>query len=124
MYIVEDSGPVRERLFRVIEAISGRRPVGWSGGATKAVSEIRKLKPRTVVLDLELDEGSGWDVLRQTRSDSVRPRFIVFSNQADAATRRRALELGAAQFFDKTSEFDEFLATIQELQESRTNECS
>ncbi|MBM3740264.1 MAG: response regulator [Acidobacteria bacterium] len=117
VFVVEDSRLLRERLASVIKEIPG---LAWSGAAADAphaCGEIERLRPGLVILDLQLERGSGWDVLAALNRLPDPPRVIVLTNHADEEHRQRSLERGAAYFFDKSTGLDQFLETLQGIAE-------
>jgi len=68
--------------------------------------------PDVVVLDVQLEGGQGLDVLRTVRAADPRIAFVVFSNNSQAAYRKRYLAAGAALFLDKSTEFDQLAAAV------------
>ena len=114
LYVVDDSPVIYQRLEALLAAIEGTRLVGHAGAADTATREILGLRPDAVVLDLNLERGSGFDVLRAVRPQAPEIDFYVLSNFAHAAYRRVAESLGARGFFDKTQEFQRLIALLAE----------
>jgi DNA-binding NarL/FixJ family response regulator len=106
IYLVEDSAPVRERLAAMLTSIPNTRVVGHAGGARDAVSEILAKHPHVVLCDLNLKEGTGFEVLRTLRAKAPEIECYMLSNFATQPYRRLAAELGARDFFDKSNEFE------------------
>jgi len=112
IFLVDDSAPVRTRLEAMLASIAGALIVGQAGDADAAVRGILEGQPDVVVLDLKLGEASGFDVLRALREAGSQAAVYMLSNFATPAYRRRAEQLGARGFFDKSTEFDHLRATI------------
>lgn len=106
VYLVEDSPVLRERLEAMLATIAGARTVGYASGAEDAVRGIGEQRPDVVVLDLKLAQGSGFDVLRALRGEAPEIDVYMLSNFATEPYRRLAAQLGAREFFDKSSEFE------------------
>lgn len=106
IYLVEDSGPVRERLEAMLSSVPGTRIVGHAGGAREAIGEILAMHPNVVLCDLNLQEGTGFDVLRALTARAPEIECYMLSNFATQPYRRLAAELGARDFFDKSNEFE------------------
>ena len=105
VYLVEDSPLVRERLLEMLEAVPGTRVVGMAARADQATREILAAHPDIVVLDIRLEQGSGFDVLRAIRERAPQTDVDMLSNFASDPYRHLALQLGARGFFDKCSDF-------------------
>ncbi len=106
IFLVEDSASIRERLVRLLESVPGAQVVGQAGDADEAIAAILAARPDVVVLDVQLAQSSGFEVLRAVHS--VEPRITVYmlSNFATEPYRRQAERLGARGFFDKSTDFD------------------
>jgi DNA-binding NarL/FixJ family response regulator len=115
LYYVEDSAELRSRIDRKLAQVEGVEVLGYSARAHDAIREIRRYQPDVVVLDLQLLEGSGIDVLKELRNDDPRPLIIVLTNHSDPTSREHSLKAGAKYFFDKSTEFDQFLAALRQL---------
>lgn len=105
VFLVEDSPLLRERLEKMLAAIPGAQTVGHAPTARGAIAGIESAKPDVVVLDIQLEEGSGFDVMRAVRDNGAPPVFYVLTNFAHEGYRRMAEKLGARGFFDKSREF-------------------
>ena len=105
VYIVEDSAPLRARIIEMLEQVSRPRIVGEAEAALEAIVGIRATRPDAVVLDLNLRQSSGLDVLRAFSRDLDAPLFIVVTNQPSEQHRRECLAAGADYFLDKSLEF-------------------
>lgn len=114
--LVEDSPVVRELLSDIIDDMKGAELVAEADAETAALSVIEGCHPDLAIIDLELSQGNGLNVLKQIRA--APERFgdllaVVFSNHAHASVRERCRLLGAQAFFDKTFQMDELLEYIQ-----------
>jgi DNA-binding NarL/FixJ family response regulator len=105
VFLVEDSSLIRERLVALLESVPGARVCGHAESAAAAVREILATRPDVVVLDLALEKGTGFDVLRAVHPRAPQIEFYLLSNFSAAPYRALARRLGARDFFDKTDEF-------------------
>jgi two-component system response regulator DevR len=106
VFLVEDSPLVRERLTQMLAALPETRVVGHASGVQEAISGILSTKPDLVLLDLSLDQGSGFDVLSAVHGKAPAIAFYMLSNFASEPYRRHAERLGASGFFDKSTDFE------------------
>lgn len=72
--------------------------------ASAAIAAIRCTAPDVVLLDIQLSEGSGMDVMRVVAQEYPMTKVIVVSNYADPIYRSRFVAAGAYAFFDKSHE--------------------
>src|SRR5688572_2788493 len=106
IFVVEDSPMVRARLVDMLRAVPGAKVVGAAPGAKAAIGMILATRPDVVVLDVNLAEGSGFDVLRAVCRQAPEIDFYMLSNFAADPYRELAERLGARGFFDKSREFE------------------
>jgi len=106
VYIVEDSPVLRERVIESLEETGNSRVVGSADTEDEAVSGIIDSVPDAVVLDIQLREGNGLNVLRRLRNIDleVRPLVIILTNYNYPEFRYRAMTAGTDYFFDKATE--------------------
>ena len=116
VYVVEDSPIIRRLLASTIEAARAEL-IGSSAGAQTAIAELSVLQPDLILIDISLDSGSGFDVLRALQERNLGPSAIkvVLTNHANPEYQNLSLSLGADSFFDKASETSQVLALIGAL---------
>jgi DNA-binding NarL/FixJ family response regulator len=119
VYIVEDSAPIRARLAEMLSLMERVSVVGESANAREAVAGILRVRPDSVLLDLNLMGCTGIDVMRSVRPKAPEIVFVVLTNHAEAQYRRAATEAGAAYFLDKSNEFDRVREVIAEIASTR-----
>jgi DNA-binding NarL/FixJ family response regulator len=105
VFVVEDSAPIRERIDAMVEQ-TGATAAGHASTVEAAIPRILELRPGLVILDIQLADGTGFDVLRAVRDRAPEIEVFLFSNHAAFPYRQLAERLGAQGFFDKSREFD------------------
>ncbi|HYL25939.1 MAG TPA: response regulator, partial [Burkholderiales bacterium] len=74
--------------------------------AATAIREILEIRPDLVVLDIQLAEGSGFDVLRALHAQAPELDVVMLTNYSADPYRQIAERFGARAFFDKSREFE------------------
>jgi DNA-binding NarL/FixJ family response regulator len=115
LFHVEDSAQIRCRIAGELAQLTRIEIVGFSDRADDAIMQIRRIKPDLVVLDLQLANGSGIEVLRRLSSDPESPALIVLTNHSDSRFRELSLQAGALHFFDKSTQLEEFIAFLKAI---------
>ncbi len=115
VYIVENSKFLRERLTKLVAQRKDVNVVGHAATAQDAIRGILRVKPDVVLLDLRLDEGTGFDVLHHIKGVADAPLVIVLTNYAYPQYRERFLAAGADYFFDKSTELELMLQALDTL---------
>ena len=115
VFVVEDSPVLRERIVGDIAALGQFAVVGWAESEKDAVESIARLAPDIVVTDIRLKLGSGIEMMRQVRArcPSPPPIIVVLTNYGLPEYKRQCLKYGADDFFDKSAEYDQFLARMR-----------
>lgn len=114
VFLIEDSDAIRESLSHALQA-SGRLVIcGTADRADEAVPAIENSGADVVIVDLQLRQGNGFDVLNALNNAPCKQPLVkmVLTNYATAAFRRRSLALGAEHFFDKSLEFERIIDTL------------
>ena len=106
VFIVEDSPLVRARLVDMLESLPGASVVGEAACADAAIRDILSSRPDLVLLDMNLAEGSGFDVLNAVHVNAPEIDFCMLTNFAAHPYRQLAGSLGARAVFDKSREFE------------------
>jgi DNA-binding NarL/FixJ family response regulator len=115
VFIVEDSTLVRNRIIDNVRSLGRFEVVGFAESEDEAVEAIGRLRPDVIVTDIRLKEGNGIEVVRQVRAETgtPRPKIYVLTNYAYPEYAAQCSDAGADAFFDKSSEYDRFLAQLQ-----------
>jgi len=111
VFLADDSGAIRSRVADLLDAHC-MTVVGEAATPQACIEGILAAQPEVVVLDCQLDGGTGLQVLRAVRLAAPRIAFVVFSNNIGPAYRKRYLGEGAHTFLDKSSDFESLPAAI------------
>ncbi|MDD5240689.1 MAG: response regulator transcription factor [Sulfuricella sp.] len=115
VFIAEDSALMRERLESLLAEVPDVAVIGHAVDESGAIERIDALLPDVVILDLNLQSGSGIDVLKSVKARHTAIKVAVLTNHADEVYRSRCMSAGADYFFDKTLQFMEIGAVLKEL---------
>ncbi|WP_427911348.1 response regulator [Ramlibacter sp. MMS24-I3-19] len=102
VFLADDSAAIRARVADLLNG--GTEIVGEAETPQACIAGILATRPDVVVLDVQLDGGPGLAVLRAVREAAPQVAFVVFSNNAGPAYRKRYLAAGASLFLDKSSD--------------------
>jgi DNA-binding NarL/FixJ family response regulator len=111
VFLADDSVQIRERVNALLST-ADIDVVGEAATPDTCISGILREHPDVVVLDVQLEGGSGLQVLKAVRSADPQVAFVVFSNNSAAAYRKRYLGEGAVRFLDKSTEFDQLAQAV------------
>lgn len=116
VFVVEDSELIRRRIIENVRSMGKFDVVGFAESAGEAITAIVNLQPDIVITDIQLKDGSGIEVVRGVRAHPYAPRPLIFvlTNYAFPEYKRQCSIAGADEFFDKSSEYDRFLTSMQQ----------
>ena len=121
VYLVEDSDVIREHLTHIIKSVPGLDVVGGADHVEAAVADIALLRPDAVIVDIQIVNGSGLDVLSQVRERVPGLHSIVLTNFASTQHRKRAQEVGSDYFLDKSNEFKRITPILEKWRNDKLN---
>ena len=123
MLLVEDSSLLREVLFEIISNLKNLSVEGMASTQTKAISLLKEKQFDILLLDIELSEGNGFEIIKHTKKPHYPfkpPIVMMLTNHANPHYRSLAKDLGVDYFFDKSMDFDMAIKAI-ELEAERFN---
>jgi two-component system LytT family response regulator len=112
--IVDHEPSVRETLRVLCEADDGIDEVAVAESGVTAINMIRDRRPDLLLLDVELSDMTGFDVLRSLGS-AVRPQIIMVSECEDHAIE--AFDVGAIDCLRKPISARRFATAIEKVHE-------
>lgn len=113
--IVDDHPVVRDGLSAIISRRSDMEVVGEAESGPRAVDRFRELHPDVTLLDLQLPELSGVEVIHTLRADFPQARFIVLTTFDGDEDIYRALQAGAQAYLLKGTPREELLEAIRAI---------
>jgi two-component system chemotaxis response regulator CheB len=101
--IVDDSSIIRRSVSNALANTPGILVAGTAGNGKIAMDQIPLLKPDVIILDIEMPEADGFEVLKFLRRNHPGIRTIMFSTltQRGAVQTIEALSLGASDYSSK-----------------------
>jgi DNA-binding NarL/FixJ family response regulator len=93
--------------------------VGEASDGEEAIALYAKSRPDILILDLQMPNLTGIDVISKVLKESPRARIIVLTTYAGDAQATRALRLGVIGYILKTSVGDELVKAIRTVYNGR-----
>jgi len=112
--IIDDHVIVREGVRRLLAPITDI-VVSEATTARDALPQFRAVHPDVVLLDLNLPNGSGLEILRRLLSEDRAARVLVFTMHSEPLYVARALDAGARGYVTKSAAAAELITAIQRV---------
>jgi DNA-binding response OmpR family regulator len=87
----------------------------WERTAAAGLAAARAAPPHLILLDVQLPDGSGFDVCRQIRQLKRFPPILMLTVRNDTLDKVLGLEMGGDDFVTKPYDWPELLARIRSL---------
>ena len=116
MLLVEDSTLLREVLCETIDNLNNLSVGGMAATQSKAIALLNEIQFDILLLDIELSEGNGFEVIKHTKKSDYAfkaPIIMMLTNHANQHYRNMAKDLGVHYFFDKSMDFDLAMQAIE-----------
>jgi two-component system response regulator DevR len=120
VYLLDDHDIVRQGLRDLLAPAEDIHVVGDSAHARTAPEDILRLRPDVMLLDLQLQDGSGIQVCRKVRSadDSVRAVLLTSAGDEDALVA--TILAGASGFVVKVAGTSDIAGAIRRVGAGRS----
>ncbi|MBL4862610.1 MAG: response regulator transcription factor [Crocinitomicaceae bacterium] len=108
--VIDDDRVQQQMLCHFIKATEGLRLVGEYSSAISAISQIQKLNPDVIFLDVEMPKMSGIEFLNEVKPQS---KVVLYTGNKDYALD--GFDHGVVDFLLKPISYERFLAAISKL---------
>ena len=110
LLIVEDDGPLRQRLAAAMEARGFT--VITANSVAEGLARIEVQPPACAVVDMRLRDGSGLDVISALKRRRPDARAVVQTGYGSIATAVSAAKLGVVDYLTKPADADTVVAAL------------
>src|SRR5260370_14134972 len=110
---VDDHPVVRDGIAAIINLQPDMRLVGAAARGGEALEQFFAASPDVALVDLQLPDMSGFDLIKKIKDKSPNARIIVLSSHEGDVDIQRALEAGAQGYVVKGIVREELLETIR-----------
>jgi DNA-binding NarL/FixJ family response regulator len=113
--LIEDSAVLRSMLIEYLTALPFIACVDWADTESMALGLTAGSRYDVIIVDLQLRQGNGINVLRAMQKAGSPGIRIVYTNHAQVPLyRRQCADAGADYFFDKSLELEQVFRVIEE----------
>jgi len=118
VFVVEDESHICNLMIEYIASTPGLQCIGFANDGAVAIEKIREKRPDVVLLDLNLPNMSGIDILKHLEQDPIPPAIIVTTSYREYSLQ--ALEHGIIDYLTKPFGLDRFQKAVRRVVERRT----
>jgi DNA-binding NarL/FixJ family response regulator len=115
VFCVDDHPIVREGIAAIINLQPDMTLAGAAATGGEALERYFELRPDVALVDLQLPDMSGFDLIKKIRDRAPNARIIVLSSHEGDVDIQRALEAGAQGYVAKGIVRGELLETIRSV---------
>ena len=116
-YLISSLLEQAEGLKLVWRATNGDAALMYLEGSGAFQNREKFPMPDVVLLDLNMPQRNGFEVLEQLRNFPTRPKVVILTSCDDPAAEKRAMELGADAFKVKPYEVLQYAGFIDWLRQ-------
>jgi DNA-binding NarL/FixJ family response regulator len=113
--LVDDHAMFRTGLRLAIESQPGMVVVAEAATHAEAIAAATQKQPNIILLDLDLGDDNGFDLLPDLLANSPDARVILLTGMRDPAAHRRAVRLGAMGLVLKEHAIETVLKAIEKV---------
>ncbi|HEU5087116.1 MAG TPA: response regulator transcription factor [Roseiflexaceae bacterium] len=117
--LADDHAVLRDGLRSVLERERDFVVVGEAADGAATIELVARLRPRVLLVDLQMPELSGLSVIRHVVKHAPSTAALVLSMHAEAAYVREALRAGALGYVIKEASASELVTAVRETAHGR-----
>lgn len=110
--LVDDHPSVRSGIKRAIES-AGMYCCGEAATRSEAFAQIAHKSPDGVILDLNLPDGSGLDIVQWIRKHSKEMAIVILTMSDEESHIIAAMRAGASAFVKKSAPLEDVVASLR-----------
>jgi DNA-binding NarL/FixJ family response regulator len=115
--IIDDHAVVRSGIRRALET-QGSIQVFEAASKAEALAQIAHVGPQILIVDINLPDGSGLEVVSWVRTISAEMAIVVLTFNESDDFLLAAMNAGASAYVNKSSPLSELIAAVEHAQAS------
>ena len=119
-FVVDDHPLFLEGISMLVERLDGVELAGRYDSGEEAIQRITDEAPDVVVMDFQLGDITGLDVLRELNDRGVAVRVLFVTGRLEDDDAYRLIEAGASGIIEKDATFDEIADAIGRVARGET----
>jgi len=113
--IADDHAVVRRGLRQILSETEDIHVVGEASGPEEVRTKARELRWDVLVLDMNMPGGSGFELLKEMRTQDPKAKVLVLTMFQEEQYGVRAIRAGASGFLNKESAPEKLIEAVRKL---------
>lgn len=113
--LVDDHPMLRNGVKQLISTVNHFQIIGETGSGLESIQLAEKLEPDIILLDINMHDISGLEILSYLREKNILSRIIMFTVSDAKEDIITALKTGADGYLLKDMEPEDFLKALQDI---------
>jgi two-component system, NarL family, response regulator DevR len=105
IFVAENAPEIRKRIIAMLRTVAGVNVIGEADSVRETIDGVLGSAVDALLLDLQLKDGMGLEVLARVKQARPGLHVIVLTNLATPQYRQASLSAGAEFCLDKSQEF-------------------
>src|SRR5262245_2386545 len=115
-----DDHPMIRAAIEVLLRDSGFEIIGMAGTGQSTLEEVERLQPDIILLDIQMPDGNGLDVLRRLRATKSRAKVVLLTAAVDDSALLEAKSLKVQGIVLKNSDPAYLMECLDSVRSGRT----
>ena len=121
--LVDDHKLIRDSWSFILNSDERFRVIGETSNGEEAIPMVESLKPRIILMDVNMTPVNGFDATRQIIEIAPDSKIIAVSMHTMPAYAKRMMQIGAMGYVTKNSSKDEMIRAIIEVNGGKKYVC-
>jgi DNA-binding NarL/FixJ family response regulator len=117
--VADDSEVYRKALCNFLQQVPDIEITAIARDGVEALKLVQVEKPDALLLDIEMPNMNGWEVMEELQADPSPPQVLIISSHAVPAIRQLVLDMGACGYVNKGNP-RQIIDTIYEMIEPQS----
>lgn len=118
--IADDHSLIREGLRQLLEFDGSIKVVGEASNGEECLNKLEEFNPEVLLLDINMPEKNGIDVLKQMKADQSQIRVLILTVHNELEYLISAVDIGVDGYILKDSESSELKKAIRVVRDGES----
>ena len=117
--IIDDHFFIRAALKKLLEDVPKIKVIAEASTGEEALRALQKIKPKVVLLDIDLPDLTGLEIARRLLHYDATLRIIIITGYASDIFSSRVLQMGIAGYLLKESDPEQLIEAIRQVHQGK-----